>query len=281
MSGMRDKQDRTSTQRPGSDAEHRGSTRAEESVLEVLVFLRSNWKLLGALTLIFSLAALFLVPFVIPATYSKQLSLAVVVRDSSPLLSRLSVAPLDPDEAGRRAEEYLEEGSFGPVEVRPTYDRATERIRVTLRSANAGALEGVTEEAAEILEAGFRTRYEERMRIALRSLIARSEVDLETNQEIVERIDGQLQGSSAPEALQTQRAVASLEIEQANLELRDLEEAQRNLPRLADEPVSIEVVSESRVRSASSAASRVTFALLIGLLAAVILTMIRNAIVKR
>lgn len=250
-------------------------------MIEVFAFLRSNWKLLGALTLIFSLAALFLVPFVIPATYSKQLSLSVVVRDPSQLLSRLSVASLDPDEAGRRAEEYLEEGEFGPVEVRPNYDRATERIKVTLRSASAGALEDVTGEAADVLEAGFRTRYEERMGVALRSLIAESEVDIETNREILERIDRQLQGPSSPETLQTQRAVASLEIDQADLERRDLEEARRDLPRLADEPVSIDVVSESRVRSASSTTSRVAFAVLIGLLAAVILTMIRNAIGKR
>lgn len=280
MPDASDREERSLKRGTFRGAEPRGTGDTDDSIREVIGFVRSNWKLLGGLTLIFSLLALVLGPLVIPAGYSKQLSLSVVQAPSE-LLSRLELTPLDPDRAGRRAEEYLQEGEFGPVQVRPRYDNASEQIAVALRSENETAIQDATGEVVEVLEQGFRAEYEETLGVAISSRLATLEAEAENNRELVERIDAQLRGGTDPEALRTQRAVASLEVEQAELERQDLEEAQRDLPRLAEEPVSIEVVSESRVRSTSSPFTRATFALLVGLFAAVVLTILLNAFRKR
>lgn len=248
------------------------SAPGEATTSDIFEFLRLNWKLLALLTLIFSVVAVALSLALIPTQLSKTMNLSIT-QSPGELLSRLGQPPLDPDRAGNQAEDYLEEGEYGSARVTGVYDETTEQMEVRLRAGDRQSLRAASAEVVETLEAGFREDYEQSLGVALGSRLANLEAEEEINREILER----LERSPNDENSQVQRAATLLEIERIELEQADLEGAREDLPRAAEDLVSVDVVSESNIRR-SSPITKVAFAVAMSFAAAVVIAIIRTAL---
>lgn len=249
------------------------STGGEASISDIFEFFRLNWKLLGLLTLIFSVVAVALSLVLIPTQYSKTMTLSITQAPGE-LLSRLGQPPLDSDRAGNQAEDYLEEGEYDSARVTGTYDEITEQIEVTLRAGDRATLQAASAKVVEQLESGFREAYEESLGVALGSRLANLEAEEEINREILERLE---RSPATDENLQVQRATTLLEMDRIELERADLERSREDLSRAAEELVSINIVSESNIQR-SSPATKVAFAVAMSFAAAVVVAIIRTAL---
>ncbi len=253
-------------------------------------FLKSNAPFIGLLTLLLA-ATTVLVALLLPEQYSKQLTLDV---DTVPiaLSSEPSQPPLfDDTQLGSLAVGYLQSANLKGVSVSPTYNTTTRQVNVALQSRSREALEGAVPALVELLEDKFRAAYQEPLGATLSVQVTRLERELEINREALGVIDGELnrvlagdanlenpRTESRVDALEAARASTLVEVAQSESGLRELEEARRDLPRLAGEAINVEVLSQSEAPQVRSLIPVVALALMLGLVLAIAATLVRTGL---
>ncbi len=258
----------------------------EISFADVVYFLRYNLKFFALLALALSTIAVA-VALLLPKQYEKQLSLSVQ-RVPSELTESLGQQPWEDrvsrDAVGNLAVRYLQEGELGDdVSVRPSYDTVNQRVGLNLRSRDQEPLDRSGSEAVDLLKARFLEYFEDLMRPALETRLGSLERSLQGDRETLARVEQQIGQSSSTDAevLEAQRTEVLDDIASTEIELRDLQRAQEELPQLAAETGSVEVMDESGVRQTSSLTQRIALAVLSALVVAAILTIVRGAIGKK
>lgn len=259
---------------------------------DVLRFLKSNALFIGLLTLLIAAAAV-VVALLLPQQYSKQLTLDVNTVPIQ-LSSEPGQPPLfDDTQIGSLAVSYLQSANFEGVSISPTYNATTRQVSVALQSRNREALEESVPALVELLEDRFRAAYEEPLGATLEVQVTGLERELETNREALESVDTELERTLAGDAsmenpktesrvdgLEVARASTLVEAAQSEANLRELGEARRDLPRLAGEAVSVEVLSESEAPQSRSLVPVVILALMLGLVLAVLAAVARALLGK-
>lgn len=262
------------------------------TLLDLLRFLGSSWKLFLLLALVFSAVSLAVV-LLLPQRYERQVTLSVmpVPNDLNLLMgsdgrsSTLVTNTLKPDEVGKLAVGYLREAELDGVEADPTYNQDMQRVNVSLTSSNRGDLEGVTPRVVEVMQEEFRDVYEETLTATLEAGQADLERGTEVNGETLAVLDRQIAELESAggdrdarlQALENERAEIAVAISQAEIEARNLERMQEDISASAAEPVAVEVVRESGVGQARSPLSGAALALVGSLLAAAAVTVLLGA----
>ena len=149
---------------------------------------------------------------------------------------------------------------------------------MTLNSRNRGALQGAVPGLVELTREGFQDVNEESLGAALEG----QRVEVARAREVDERVAAQLEEeiSSLPadetarlQALENSRVGLLTEAAEAEIRLRDLEQAEAEVPRLASELVSVEAVDESGVSRTRSPLIMLPLAVAAGIGAAVAATL--------
>ena len=255
----------------------------EISLADVLYFLRSNFKFFGLLALVLSIIAVAVVSL-IPKEYEKQVNLSVrqvpIVPGTSGQLPQqpgtVDVERLPTDALGNTAVRYAQQEDLGDVSVSPKYDTIEQQVQLTLRSQDPGSFDGISSRVIDQLKTKFGKYFEDPLSRAVESRMANLKVSNDLSRELLTQIE---QPSS--EMFEMQRAQVLTQIAAGELEIRDLEQAQSDLSRLASEMVSVEIRNESEVHQASSRARQIALAIVAALVGAAILTIVRGALRKK
>ena len=253
----------------------------EISLADVLYFLRSNFKFFGLLALVLSIIAVAVVSLM-PKQYEKQVNLSfwqVPSRLSGDLRQQpgrdlfLDIEKVPTDTLGNTAVRYAQQANLGDVSVSPKYDTIEQQIQLPLRSQDPTSFDGISSEVVDQLKTKFGDYFERPLSLAVEARLAELERTNDLSKRLLARIDQD--GSSGSEV---QRAEVLNQIAASEIEARDLEQAQSELPQLASEMLSIEVVNESDVHQVSSRARQIALAVLAALVVAAILTIVRGAL---
>ena len=262
----------------------KGTEYTEISLADVVYFLRSNFKFFALLALVLSVIAVALV-LLMPKQYQKQVNLSVRQVTPGELVFELRQAPgrvevdkMPLDTLNNAAVNYIqqENGNLGNVSVSPKYDAAEQQVQVALSSRDPESLDGVSSEIVDQLKAEFGKFFERSLGPAVEAKLTELKRSNDLRQELLAQIE-----QARPEGFEMQRAEVLNDTALAELEIRDLEQAQSELPRLASEMVSIEVVGESEAQQSSSRGRRIALAVLAALVGAAILTIVRGALWKK
>lgn len=262
----------------------------EITLADALYFLSSNFKFFGLSALVLSIIGVALV-LLLPEQFEKQVDLTVRRVSSEPLGSSFRV---EMEEASTKslnaAVGHLQEEDLGSVDVLPRYDRDRPQAELTLRSRDRESLDGIdSSTVVGMLEGEFQEFFEPRLASAPEVWRAELEryIEEKREKELV-RADERIEEATAAgestrriENLEERREAVLSDIASAESELEGLEQAQGELPRLASEMSSVEVLDESEVRQSSSLVQRIAFAVLVSLEAAAILTVVRGVIGKK
>ena len=259
----------------------------------VIYFLRSDLKFFGLLALGLSVIAVTLV-LLVPKQCEKQTDLSVRQVPSELAVqlrqqpSEVGVKRAPANKLGKAAVRYAQEGDFGGVNVSPRYDTVEQQVRLAFSSRDRGSLEEVGSEALDLLKDRFQEFFEGLLGPTLEARLTALERSLRKDEEVLAQIEQQIEQSSSTEAVRAENAGATARLEEleaqrarvlgdiasAELEIRDLEQAQSELARCAAEAVSIEVANESGVQQSSSSARRIALAVLSALVVAATLTVV-------
>lgn len=264
----------------------------DELVLsDILGFFRSNWKLIGLLTLLFSVLAIGLA-LLLPDQYNKRVTLAVrpVPSDLQVTLGQPPV--MTPKQAGDLAVAYIQNADLDGIDASPTYNNVTQWIEVALQSPDRAALDGAAPIVVEAVEEGFQSNYETAFRAALETEIARLERAVENQREALDDLERQIE-QSAPaqlggtedvgaivrlQALETQRADQTAALAADENRLAYFTEALGELPERARDATSVEVLEESGTPQSRSLVPLAILAVLSSFVLAVIVAIIRTAL---
>ena len=198
--------------------------------------------------------------------------------------SEVGVERAPANKLGKAAVRYAQEGDFGGVNVSPSYDTVEQQVGLAFSSRDRGFLEEVGSEALDLLKDRFQEFVEGLLGPTLEAQLTALERSLRKDEEVL----AQIEQSSSTEAVRAENAGATARLEEleaqrarvlgdiasAELEIRDLEQAQSELARCAAEAVSIEVANESGVQQSSSSARRIALAVLSALVVAATLTVV-------
>lgn len=257
------------------------------ALADVTGFLKSNWRFIVLLTLLLS-AAMVVVALLLPQQYSKRLTLRVTTLPTE-LLSTLGQPVLDEAQAGNLTVGYLQNANIEGVNVSPTYNVATRQVSVALQSRDGNALGAAVPALVDLLEEEFREVYEEPLGAALEAQVSSLEREVGASEEAIELVDREVEGAltgdpedprtmARVEGLETARANTLTEVAKSEAEIRELQDARRDLPELAGEPVAVEVLSESDAPQARSLVPVVALTLILGLAGAVAAAVVRAAL---
>ncbi len=253
----------------------------EISLADVLYFLRSNFKFFGLLALVLSIIAVAVVSLM-PKQYEKRVNLSV--REVPSLKSgqlpqqpgTVDVERLSTGELGNTAVRYAQQADLGDVSVSPKYDTIEQQVQLTLRSRDPESLDSISSEVVDQLKTQFGKYFEDPLSLAVEDRIDNLKLSNDLSKELFTQIE-----QIETVGFEVQRAQVLAQIAAGELEIRDLEQAESDLPRLASEMLSIEVVNESEVYQASSSARSIALAVLVALVGAAILTIVRGALWKK
>lgn len=263
-------------------------TKREEEVgngytfLDPIGFLKLNWRFLTLLTLALSAIAVTLT-MLVSEQYSKQLSLSVTPVQSE-LLKSLEIQPMTVDQVGSLAQGFLQDGSLGQTDVNAVYTNVTQQVQVTLQSSSKTALEGINPKVIEGVETQFQEMYERSLNAGIEAERANLKTDIENQREALDRVEesfaspGSVNGEQANarlQALENTRASTAFEVALDKNELGYLEGAQRNLLRLATEPISVEITQDSGVTQSRPLIVRVALAVAAAFALAILVTILR------
>lgn len=280
------------------DDVNKGADREEggPSLLDLLRFFGSSWKLFLLLALVFSAVSLAVV-LLLPQRYEKQVTLsATPVPNDLNLLGRsansssvLNTNTLNQGDVGQLTAGYLQGIDIEGVEMDPVYNKDTQRVNVSLASSNRGLLDGVTPRIVETVRTQFRDVYEESLGAALEAGQADLERNVEVNKETLEQVNRQIAevgdagvaSEARLQALENERAEIDVNVSQAEIQVRNLEQTREDLSDMAMDPVVLEVIQESAVSESNSALSRAVLALVGSLLAAAAITVLLGAFRSR
>lgn len=255
----------------------------EVSVLDLVSFLKNNLKTLLPLALVFSAIGVGLV-LLLPREYQKQVTLSVTPV-ASPSLGRfeqegsdgLNLEMLRPDEAGQIAVGYLRENNLPKIQMSPKYDKNSQQLDVSLTSQDRNALKGAVPDLVGLTRGAFKGVNEDSLRAALESQSVQVRRDTEVNKRVASQLEEEIQALPADQtarlqALDNSRVMLLTQVEEAEIRLQDLDQAQKDLPRLAAELISVEVVDESGISRARSPLVTIPLAIAAGVGAAVAAT---------
>lgn len=241
---------------------------------------RSNWKSLALLMLVLSVVAVVLT-LLVSERYTKQISLSVMPTQSE-LLNELDVAPMVPDQAGSLAQNFLLDGSLGPMDVNAVYSNVTQQVTVSLQAGKKTSIDRVGPKAVERVESGFQEMYERSLDAGLEAEMAVLENELKAEREALVQVEQQIreagegEGTAARlDGLENERAARISEIALRKTKQEQLEQAQKDLPRLASEPVSVTLASEAEVTQPRPLGIRIALAVLAAFGLATLLTVVR------
>lgn len=275
----------------GTRREKGGESRDELVLSDVLGFFRSNWKLIGLLTLLFSALSIGLASL-LPDQYNKRVTLAVrpVPSDLQTTLGQPPV--MTPTQAGDLAVAYIQNADLGVVDASPTYNNTTQWVEVALQSPGREALNDAAPTLVEAVESGFATNYETAFRAAVETEVARLERAVEDQREALTALDRQIEQAGPAQtggtedvgaivrlqALETQRAdqTAALTADESRLEY--FAEALGDLPGRARDATVVEVLNESGTPQSRSLVPLAILAVLSSFVVAVIVAIIRTAL---
>ena len=257
----------------------------EITFIDVLGFLRRNWKFLGLLTGVLSAAAVTLV-LLLPKEYQKEVTLVITLAPSELLaeVREQSEALPSQDQLGNSAESSLQGEDFGDVEVVPKYDAPTRRINVVLRSGNEDSLAGATPGMVSFLETRLQETYERDFDGAVEKALTNAERDVEAQRASVNRAEQEFEqasGTTREAAMSGAVSGTFVLLAQAESKLENLEQTREELPRLKAEAVSVEVLTESDVQQVRTTAALVLLAVVASFAAAVALALAREALARR
>ena len=253
----------------------------EISLADVLYFLRSNFKFFGLLALVLSIIAVAVVSLM-PKQYEKQVNLSVrqVPSTISGQLPQqpgtVDVERLPPDSLGNTAVRYAQQEDLGDVSVSPRYDTVEQQVQLTLRSRDPESLDGISSEVDDQLNTQLGKYFEDPLSRAVEGRLTNLKLSNDLSRELLTQIE-----QPSTEAFEMQRAQVLTQIAAGELEIRDLEQAQSDLSRLASEMVSVEIRNESEAQQSSSSARSIALAVLGALVVAAILTIVRGALWKK
>ncbi len=254
----------------------------EISLADVLYFLRSSFKFFGLLALVLSITAVAVVSLM-PKQYEKQVNLSVREVPPSLLSGGIRQQPggadierVPTDTLGNTVVRYAQQVNLGDISVSPKYDTIEQQVQLTLSSQDPGSFDGISSEMVDQLKTKVGNYFERSLSLAVEARLA----DIKRANDLSKRLLAQIE-QGRPEGSEVQRAEVLNQIAASELEAGDLEQAQSDLPQLATEMVSIEVVNESGVHQASSRARQIALAVLAALVMAAILTIVRGALWKK
>ncbi len=233
-------------------------------------FYRRGWKLL--LPLAVGVAALVTtLMFLLPTQYSRN-----VVLEATPVLTdfqkRLGQNELKLTQEKINGTTVLiaRTNDYGPVSVDPTYDETTGRVNATLISENRQALGEAGREVAASVDMRYQELYEESLGVALENQISSLEQALENNRDYLNQIEQQSKlfppDDNSIEKLREDALIGKTKIE---AQMEYFERVSRDLTRLADEPVSVKVVAESKVQRVQPFPYTIPLTAMLGCLVAV------------
>ena len=266
------------------------AVKSEFALADVMGFLGSNWKFIGLLTLLLS-AAVVSTALLLPQQYNKQFTLDInaVPTELSVELNQRPV--LDNAQIGNLAVEYLQNATLEGVIVNPAYNITTRQVNVALQSRSKDALEAAVPALVKLLEDKFLAAYEKALGGALEAQVSVVERELETDRETLELIDEDLKRTLAGNAdvenpgtasrvdgLEAARADTLVKVVRSEANRRSLEEMRRDVPEIAAEAITVEVLSESEARQSRSLIPVTALALMLGLVAAVVAALVRTVL---
>lgn len=267
------------TEQRGSDDQKTASSGVLVTLRRIAEVLISRWKLLVPLWLATS-ALLVALIFLLPREYNRNLTLAVTATQSE-LQAALAQPPPAPAPINNQAVSFLKQASFGPVSVNPQFDpaRPQEQVKVQAQSGDRRALADIDPKLVAAVEEGFREAQEVSFGTSVRSQIVSLESQASSQRESLRGIDEQIAQTqpAGPEdikavvrltVLESQRQQILADIASLEAQARAFEGDLENLPELADDPIAVEVASESPVRQGNLRAPAAAFAVLLGFLAA-------------
>ncbi len=266
---------------------NKSSEEREFGLGDVMNFLKSNALFIGLLTLLIAAVAVG-VALLLPQQYSKQLTLDTTTIPTS-LLSELGQPPtFDDTQLGNLAVGYIQSANLEGVSVSPTYNTTTRQVNAALQSGSRDALDAAVPALVRLLEDRFREAYEEPIADILDVRVERLESDIEVNRLAVESLEREtraLTGSDPRdlarlEGLEGARGEALADVARSEAEIQDLQEVREDLPRLADEVIAVEVLSESEAPQSRSFMPIVVLALMLGLVLAVVVAIIGTVLRK-
>lgn len=268
-------------------------TGEDEIVLaDVFRFLGYSWKFIGLLTLALSALAAGLVLLLLPDQYSKQATLGIRLVKTDLQVEVDQVLQLDAKQAGDLAVGYIQSANLGEMQASPRYNNLTGWVEVTVQSDNRAAVEDPAPLLVDVLETAFRKSYETRLGGVLRTQIARSKREVKNGKEGLSQLDRRIEESPPAsvdgvenvaavariQALETKRVDAVSELVADENRLEDMQEALRDLPRRADEPIVVEVLADSGAPRERSLAPVVALAVLSSFVVAVAGAILRVAV---
>lgn len=259
----------------------------EPGFSDVAGFLKSNALFIGILTLLTS-AVVVGVALLLPQQYSKQITLDPATVPTSILTELNQPAVFDDAQLGSLAVDSVQNADLDGVSASPTYDTATRQVNVALQAESEAALEDAVPALLSTLEDGFAEAYERPLDNILDARVDGLQETVETNRAAAESLEqetGDLTGSDPRtlarlEGLEVARAGALAEIARSEAGIREFEETREDLPRLADEAVEVQVVSESEAPQSRSLGPIVALALMLGLVVAVAAAIVRTVLKK-
>ncbi len=266
----------------------KGSKGYEERELpfgDVASFLKSNGIFIGVLTILVSTVVVS-IALALPQQYSKQLTLDPTQAPTS-LASTLGQPPIfDDAQLGNLIVTYLQSANLDGVNVRPTYDQTTRQVNVALQSGSEDALDAAITALPRLVEDNLRKAYEEPLANLLSAQSAGLEGQIEVTRSAVGALEreGKALDESNPrslarlEGLESARGTALAEIAQIESQVRELDESLEDLPRLADEAATVQVLSKSESSQSRAFVPVVVLALMIGLVLAVVTALVRTAL---
>lgn len=269
----------------------KGGESGDEIVLsDILGFFRSNWKLIGLLTLLFSALAIGLASL-LPDQYNKRVTLAVRPVPSDLQISLGQPPVMTPKPAGDLAVAYIQNADLGSVDASPSYNNVTQWVEVALQSRDSDALKDVGPTLVEAVESSFQSNYETAFRAAVETETARLERTVEDQREALATLDRQIEqvepaqtGGTEDVAaivrlqvLETQRADQTAALAADENRSAYLGEALQDLPERARDATSVEVLEESGTPQSRSLAPLMILTVLFSFVLAVIVAIIRAA----
>lgn len=229
----------------------------EIAFADVKDFFRSNWKFLVLATLAF-LVVFIAIILLSPRQYTTRLTM-VVTPVPSEFLVAIGQPVVDQSRANNLAVKYLQDADLEGVSISPTYNITTSEIDVVLQSSSYTALQEAKSKLPEIIESNFQEEYKEPLEQAVKVRMATLERQIQAEREVMGLMEQRIKEVSANgsddldlaklEALEGQIANSRAAIDRSEVQIRQLENVQRNLSSLAGELVVAEITGSEGSRS--------------------------------
>lgn len=256
-------------------------------------FFASNAKFMGLLTLSLSVVLVSLAVF-FSDNHSRELDLSIEPVMTE-LIVRLGQPPLPPEGGfGIQAAGFVQMGDFGEVDAFPEYNVSTKRVEVVLRAESKKAPKEAVPEVVNTIENGFQEMYEASLSQGIQMKVVPIERLIENNRAAISDLDQRIkQLSDQVSGEQDSQEIAQLrelEEERANIlietaefenDVEYYEKTKEKLPRLADEAVSVSVVSDTAITQARTLTPVILLALLSSVGLTLLIALARTMLTQR